>query len=161
MIKMRRHSLYRMVFLGLVLAFYLMQVGRAGAEGRPRDILRRLDSEMVRRVGLAFVNDVPSQEGYPAQPQQPQPTPTTTIAQPYPLTPSDVEVAPILPELIGEDEPVMESTATSVSELNEQPINQQVANLGRYFLWGGFTAALLILAISIYGATTLFIRRKD
>jgi hypothetical protein len=157
MLKTRRYFFYRTIFFGLVFAFYLMQPGYAGAQARPHYIFRRLDVEWLGRESPAFRNDIPAQEGYPAQPQ-PQPTPT--IAQPYPLTPSDAEAAPVLPELIGEDVPALDSTAASASRSIQQPVNPQ-ANLGRYFLWGGFTAALLILAISVYGAITLFIRRKD
>jgi hypothetical protein len=45
-------------------------------------------------------------------------------------------------------------------EMNVQALNPQ-ASLGRYYLWGGFTAALFILVTSVYGTITLFIRRKE
>jgi hypothetical protein len=98
-----------------------------------------------------------AQEGYPAAQE-----PTPTLAQPYPLAPADSEGAPLapvqataVPALIGGSEPPVSNPG-----LNVQPVNPR-ANLGRYYLWGGFLAALFIFATSVYGAVTLFIRRKE
>jgi len=110
-------------------------------------------------LSLAFcfiqIKGVIAQEGYPAQPQ-----PTPTLAEPYPLTPAEQVVATAVPALIGGSEPPADSAAVSGPRLNVQPINPQ-ANLGRYYLWGGFLAATFILGTTVYGATTLFVRRKD
>lgn len=102
------------------------------------------------------------QEGYPA-PQEPTPT----LAQPYPQAPTNGENVPSFPAeataapvpIGGSESPVSDPGVTNPG-LNIQPVNPQ-ANLGRYYLWGGFLAALFIFATSVYGAVTLFIRRKE
>jgi hypothetical protein len=106
---------------------------------------------------LQWSQEVKAQEGYPGQP-----LPTPTLIQPYPAQPVDQTQATAAPEspppIIGADSPFNDA-ASGGTEVNAQPVNQQT-NLGRYYLWGGFVAALLILATSIYGSITLFIRRK-
>lgn len=108
-------------------------------------------------LALCFIQitGIIAQEGYPAQPQ-----PIPTLAEPYPLVPADQVVATAVPAPIEASEPLVDSAAVSGSRLNVQPINPQ-ANLGRYYLWGGFLAATFILATTVYGAITLFVRRKD
>jgi hypothetical protein len=106
-------------------------------------------------LSLTQARRLTAQEGYP-----PQPDATPTLAVPYPPTQADQIVATAVPVPIGATEPAVDSTAASGTRLNIQPANPQ-ANLGRYFLWGGFLAATFILVTAVYGATTLFVRRKD
>jgi hypothetical protein len=106
-----------------------------------------------------FARGLSGQEGYPGQLQ---PTPTLTQPQPesYPPNPPNEEIAPTVPGLTGEAGREVDSEAALSTPLDTDLGNPQAIQ-GLYYLWGGFTAALFILATSVYGAITLFIRRKD